>query len=89
MDFFFDSIGIALFIAHILMAFPGLYYHVISDWLMVLFFFLTRTGMAAVGHYHSHRKKDGLTDWGDCLFDMQYVGACVIAFDGHGLIHHT
>lgn len=56
---------------------------------MVLCFFFTRTAMAGVGHYHSHRRKDGFTDWGEALFDMQYVGTSIIAFDGHGMIHHS
>ena len=89
MDFLFDLIGASILILHILMAFPGVYYHVLPNVLMVFFFFLSRTSMAAIGHYHSHRKKDGITDWGDCLFDMQYVGTSIIAFDGHGMIHHT
>jgi hypothetical protein len=44
--------------------------------------------MAAVGHYHCHRGKDGVTDWGDSLFDMNYVGACIILPDGHVMLHH-
>lgn len=55
---------------------------------MVLFFVFTRTGMASIGHYHCHRTKDGISDWGECLFDMQYVGASLIVFDGHVLLHH-
>ncbi len=58
-------------------------------WAFCLFFLCSRTGLAAIGHYHNHRKKDGITDWGDPLFDMQYVGASIIAFDGHSLIHHS
>lgn len=89
MDNLFDLVGILLFIVHILLAFPGTYYHWLPCWLMVILFYCTRTGLAAVGHYHAHRRKDGITDWGDCLFDMQYVGTAIIAFDGHGMIHHT
>ena len=44
--------------------------------------------MAAVGHYHCHRVHDGITDWGDALFDIQYVGASLILADGHVMIHH-
>jgi hypothetical protein len=51
-------------------------------------FALTRTSLAAVGHYHCHRRKDGISDWGDALFDMQYVGANLILYDGHVLMHH-
>jgi hypothetical protein len=55
----------------------------------VLFFTITRTSLAAAGHYHNHRKKDGIADWADGFFDMQYVGASIIAFDGHSIIHHS
>jgi len=41
-----------------------------------------------MGHYHSHRKKDGIVNWGEALFDIQYVGTAIIAFDGHAMIHH-
>ena len=33
MDFLFDLTGVALLVLHILMAFPGTYYHVIPAWL--------------------------------------------------------
>ena len=49
---------------------------------------VTRTGMAATGHYHCHRRKDGWADWGAMLFDMQYMGSSVIVHDGHVLSHH-
>lgn len=71
------------------MAFYGVYYQVLPQWLMVIIFCITRTALAAVGHYHNHRKKDGISDWGDSLFDMQYVGVSIIAADGHSQIHHS
>lgn len=71
------------------MQFAGLYYQLLPAWAFVFLFAITRTSMAAVGHYHVHRRKDGITDWGDPLFDMQYVGASVIAMDGHALVHHA
>jgi len=70
MDFLFDLSGMSLFLFHLFLSFPGLYYQVFPAWLMVLFFWITRTGLSAIGHYHSHRKKDGITDWGDALFDI-------------------
>jgi hypothetical protein len=70
MDFLFDLCAAALFLFHLFISFPGMYYHVFPNWLMVIFFWMTRTGLAAVGHYHSHRKKDGIADWGDAFFDM-------------------
>ena len=71
------------------MAFYGVYYEILPFWAFVIFFYASRTALAGVGHYHNHRKKDGIVDWGDALFDMQYVGASIIAFDGHSLIHHS
>lgn len=46
---------------------------------------VTRTALAGAGHYHIHRKKP---NWFDALFDMNYVGTCLIAVDGHVLLHH-
>lgn len=88
-DFIFDLIGLCLLVTHLFLSFPGVYYEILPPVLLVPCFLITRTGMAAVGHYHSHRKKDGITDWGDAIFDIQYVGTSIIAFDGHGMIHHS
>jgi hypothetical protein len=82
-------VAFLIVVFHLFLAFPALYYELLPSWLLVILFVCTRTGMAAVGHYHVHRKKDGFTDWGDPLFDMQYVGASVIAMDGHAVIHHA
>ena len=71
------------------MTFFGIYYEILPAWAFVILFTMTRTGLAAAGHYHNHRKKDGVSDWADGFFDMQYVGASIIAFDGHSLIHHA
>lgn len=87
-DMMFDLVGFIVFLLHIFMSFAGMYYHILPAPLMVIFFLGTRTAMAAMGHYHCHRKKDGISDWGETLFDMQYVGASIIAFDGH-LGHHV
>lgn len=89
MDFIFDLVGMLLLCFHLFLSFVSIPYEVLPAWLMVPLFLLTRTGMASVGHYHSHRKKDGITDWGDAIFDIQYVGTSIIAFDGHGMIHHS
>jgi hypothetical protein len=78
--------GILLF--HIFMAFVGLYYELLPAWAMVILFIATRTSLAGIGHYHCHRRKDGWADWGYVLFDMQYVGASLILFDGHVMLHH-
>lgn len=87
-DLIFDVLGALIFMAHIFMSFYGLYYDILPWPLMVLFFMCTRSAMGAVGHYHCHRAKNGFTDWGESLFDLQYVGANLIVFDGHVLLHH-
>jgi hypothetical protein len=69
-DLMFDISGTLLLALHIFMQFYGVYYEILPIWAFVLFFLCSRTGLAAVGHYHDHRKKDGITDWGDALFDM-------------------
>lgn len=89
MDFLFDLVSFLIFATHLFMSFVGVYYQILPLWAFVIFFVCSRTGLAAVGHYHVHRRKDGITDWGDPLFDMQYVGASVIAMDGHAVIHHA
>ena len=69
-DFLFDLVGFSVLVAHIYLSFWGIYYRVLPDWFLVIFFMCSRTALAAVGHYHCHRKCDGITDWGDALFDM-------------------
>nr|VFJ61407.1 MAG: Fatty acid desaturase [Candidatus Kentron sp. FW] len=88
-DFRFDIIGAGILIFHIFMMFVGVYYEVLPVWAFVILFVVTRTSLASIGHYHCHRKKDGISDWGDGLFDMQYVGAHTVLFDGHTLLHHA
>jgi hypothetical protein len=52
------------------MSFYGIYYEILPAWAFVILFTMTRTGLAAAGHYHNHRKKDGISDWADGFFDM-------------------
>ena len=87
-DVAFDGIAALICILHLCMMFWGVSNQVLPIWGFILLFTVTRTAMAAVGHYHCHRKKNGKTDWGDSLFDMQYVGASMILYDGHVLLHH-
>lgn len=89
MDFWYDFFGFAIFVSHLLMSFVGVYYDILPTWAFVIFFVMTRTSGASVGHYHTHRKKNGIADWGDALFDMQYVGASTVSFDGHVVGHHA
>jgi hypothetical protein len=88
-DLLFDITGFLILMSHMLMWFYGIDNQVLPSWALVLFFLVTRTSLAGVGHYHDHRKKDGVTDWGDVLFDIQYVGTAITAFDGHSYIHHS
>ncbi len=88
-DFLYDATAFAIFVLHCFLSFYGVYYEILPPWLLCIIFLCTRTSMASVGHYHSHRRKDGIADWGDGLFDMQYVGAAIVSFDGHVLGHHT
>lgn len=69
-NFWFEFCSVALVIFHVFMAFGGVYYDVLPAPLMVLIFVMTRTSMAGVGHYHCHRKKDNIANWGDTLFDL-------------------
>jgi hypothetical protein len=89
LDILYDLCGFAIFLFHIFLSFYGVYYEILPAWLMVILFTATRTSMASVGHYHCHRGKNGILDWGDALFDMQYVGASAVSFDGHVLLHHA
>lgn len=70
MDSLFDMCGFAVFIFHLFLSFYAITNELFPAWLTVFFFFFTRTALASVGHYHSHRRKDGITDWGDALFDL-------------------
>lgn len=91
-DLAFDTIAVILLIIHLVLAFPAVASSSCEGWLgatlVCVGLVLTRTALAAVGHYHCHRAKDGWTDWADALFDIQYVGASLVLFDGHVLLHH-
>lgn len=88
-DFLYDVAAFSVLAFHLFMSFYGVYHDLLPSWAFAILFLCTRTAMASVGHYHSHRKKDGLADWGEGFFDMQYVGASIVTFDGHVLGHHT
>ena len=69
-DTLFDIVTFLIFCCHIFMSFAGLYYDLLPAWGFVIFFVITRTSMAAAGHYHCHRAKDGIRDWADAFFDI-------------------
>lgn len=87
-DFLFDLSAALIFIFHVWLSFYGIYYEIVPLPVFAVLFTITRTSLAAVGHYHCHRAKNGIVDWGDALFDMQYVGANIILADGHVMLHH-
>lgn len=91
-DIAFDIVALALFLLHLFLCFPAVSASSTKGWLpaslLCLGFVITRTSLAGVGHYHCHRAKNGFTDWGDALFDIQYVGATSVIYDGHVLMHH-
>jgi cytochrome b involved in lipid metabolism len=84
----FDVTAAVILAFHITVCFPVVYYNVLPVWLLVVVQVLTRTSLAGVGHYHCHRAKDGIRDWAEVLFDIQYVGASVVLSDGHVMLHH-
>jgi hypothetical protein len=69
-DLLFDITGATIFLIHIFLAFYGVYYEFFSPAVFACIFCFTRSAMASIGHYHCHRKKDGISDWGDALFDF-------------------
>ena len=87
-DILFDLVGFMILLAHLYMSFIGIASDYIPSWFIVIFFICSRTSLAAVGHYHCHRVNDGIRDWGEALFDIQYVGASLILADGHVMVHH-
>jgi len=89
-DRLFDMVTFTLFLIHLYLCFPYLYYQSfwMPSWLLVFVMAVLRTSMAAAGHYHCHRAKDGFRDWADPLFDIQYVGAFIVTYDGHVMMHH-
>lgn len=88
MDQLFDLCAVLILAFHLWLSFYAVYHETFSVFTFAILFTMTRTGLAGVGHYHCHRRKDGIADWGDALFDMQYVGANLILYDGHVMLHH-
>jgi len=87
-DYWFDFTAWCLFALHVFVCFPVMYWRLMPGWLIVFLQVMTRTALAGVGHYHIHRAKDGMSDYFDCFFDIQYVGASMVLADGHVMLHH-
>jgi hypothetical protein len=95
-DLAFDLVT-ALFGAAHLATLGALVFHRVSSSIgiaaCVLTLVLTRTALAGAGHYHLHRRKTapksaGRMNFAQSLFDINYVGTCLIGTDGHVLLHH-
>ena len=95
-DFAFDLVTALFGLIH-LAAVAGLVFHFVSSWIgvsaCVLVLVLTRTALAGAGHYHLHRRKTAprsakRMNFAQALFDINYVGTCLIGTDGHVLLHH-
>ncbi|WP_328475181.1 fatty acid desaturase [Actinoplanes sp. NBC_00393] len=88
----FDVVTALIGAAHV-GAFALLLVGIMPAWLFVVTVVLTRTALAGAGHYHIHRRsKPGrrrfAVPFGKALFDVNYVGTCLIGTDGHVLLHH-
>jgi hypothetical protein len=69
-DLLFDLTGAAILLFHIFLSFYGVYYEIFSPLTLAIIFCFTRTTISSIGHYHCHRAKNGISDWGDALFDF-------------------
>lgn len=87
-DILFDISAALIYILHLILTFYCVYVDMFPTWLFVILFVISRTSQAAIGHYHLHRAKNGIADWGEFMFDNQYLGAAYVVFDGHVLLHH-
>jgi hypothetical protein len=81
----FDLVCYCLFTVYALMS-VSLIMGWLSPFITVPLLVLTRTSLAGCGHYYVHAKKP---NWGDVLFDINYVGTSLTAFDGHVMLHHA
>jgi len=87
-DQWWDYVSVALLAVHLFLSFPALCLGWLPAWVLVLALAVTRTSLAAVGHYHTHRAKDGHADCLEATFDAAYHAHSLIIFDGHVLLHH-
>jgi hypothetical protein len=90
-DIAFDLTTAAIFAVHTAII-AGLVFGWLPAWAFVCAMFVTRTALAGAGHYYIHRKwRDHgkvMFEVSKGLFDINYVGTCLIAADGHVLLHH-
>lgn len=86
MDKLFDYITYTCLVIHVLLYFVAFRYKLLPHWFLILAFVLLRTSVSGAGHYQIHRStKD---NWFAGFFDINYVGVCFLALDGHTQLHH-
>jgi fatty acid desaturase len=91
-DLAFDFVTGLLAVVHVAIL-AALVLGAVPAWAFVVTMVATRTGLAGAGHYGLHRRKDDndrkvKMALGQSLFDLNYVGTCLIGADGHVLLHH-
>jgi hypothetical protein len=84
-DLAFDVLVVVLMLLH-LSTLGALISGFLSPLVCGVIWVFTRTSLAGAGHYHIHRKEK--PNALDALFDVNYVGTCLIGADGHVLLHH-
>jgi hypothetical protein len=85
LDTLFDFVTYTLMFTHFLTLW-ALCFEWLPAWACCFIWLITRTGLAGSGHYYLHQRK---WNWGESLFDLNFVGASLIAHDGHVLLHHA
>jgi fatty acid desaturase len=88
----FDTVTLLIALAHVA-TMVTLVLGWLPAWACVGLLVVTRTALAGAGHYAIHQKwREGdramVKGLGKSLFDINYVGTCLIAADGHVLLHH-
>lgn len=83
-DRVYDLTSIILVAVHVL-ALIGMCADEIPVALGIGILVFSRTALAGAGHYYVHRRKPSI---GESLFDINYVGTCLTAPDGHVMLHH-
>lgn len=89
MDFLFDVVSIALFVAYILVQALRLNS---AQWMPFYLFLLLmpilRISLSGAGHYLIHRAQLRSTKVLAHVFDINYVPMALVVIDGHTLMHH-
>jgi hypothetical protein len=78
------ALAIVMCMVHVL-TILAMCFNWVTPFIIIPALVIIRTSLGAWGHYYVHAKKP---NWGEALFDMNYVGTSLIAEDGHCLLHH-